>query len=124
MASRAREQRPLLHDSRLSPVSLPSHTFTSLNGTNTSCWLFMSGRWQDDKHARDLLQWFDPALNKPADEKSYGQNCELTITNLYNGFDLFAFAHFVGWFGKAVILRDFWACTILSVMFEVWRSTQ
>lgn len=75
--------------------------------------------WQDDVHGREFMQWFDPSLNHPADEKSYGQNCAFTANNLYNGLDHFALAHFVGWFGKAVILRDFWACTILSVMFEV-----
>lgn len=78
--------------------------------------------WQDDAHGRQLVQYFDPSLTRPADERSYGQNCELTLHNLYNGLDLFAFAHFIGWFGKALILRDFWACTILSVMFEVRGS--
>lgn len=42
-----------------------------------------------------------------------------SIQNLYNGLDLFAVAYFIGLYGKAIILRDFWACTILSVMFEI-----
>lgn len=75
--------------------------------------------WQDDAHGREFVQWFDPTLTAPASEKNYGQNCDFTAANLYDGLDLFAFAHFIGWFGKAVILRDFWACTILSVMFEI-----
>ena len=75
--------------------------------------------WQDNEHGREFIQWFDPSLTRPADEKNYGQNCDFTLQNLYNGLDLFDFAHFIGWFGKAVILRDFWACTILSVMFEI-----
>lgn len=28
-------------------------------------------------------------------------------------------AHILGWFGKSLILRDFWLSWILSVMFEV-----
>lgn len=75
--------------------------------------------WQDDAHGREFVQYFDPRLDQPARERSYGQNCDFTLNNLYNGLDLFALAHFVGWFGKAVILRDFWFCLVLSVMFEV-----
>lgn len=33
--------------------------------------------------------------------------------------DVFALAHAVGWFCKALILRDYTFCWILSVMFEV-----
>lgn len=76
--------------------------------------------WQDDTAARELVQYLDPSIDKPAPERSYGQDCEFTLNNIYHGFfDLFALAHFVGWFGKAVILRDFWFCTVLSVMFEI-----
>ncbi|KAL7009810.1 dolichol-P-mannose synthesis [Cystobasidiomycetes sp. EMM_F5] len=74
---------------------------------------------KDDAHGREFVQYFDPRLDQPARERSYGQNCDFTLNNLYNGLDLFALAHFVGWFGKAVILRDFWFCLVLSVMFEI-----
>lgn len=33
--------------------------------------------------------------------------------------DAFVIAHLLGWYGKAVVLRDYWFCWILSVMFEV-----
>ena len=76
--------------------------------------------WQDDTAGRELVQYLDPSIDRPAPERSYGQDCEFTLNNIYHGFfDLFALAHFVGWFGKAVILRDFWFCTVLSVMFEI-----
>lgn len=26
--------------------------------------------------------------------------------------DIFAFAHAIGWFGKALILRDYWFCWV------------
>lgn len=90
------------------------------HGAQTDLCILLS--WQDDEHGREFIQWFDPAVQSPPPERGYGQDCSFTFENLYNGLDLFAFAHFVGWFGKAVILRDFWACTILSVMFEVCPS--
>lgn len=32
--------------------------------------------------------------------------------------DVFVLAHVLGWYGKAIILRDYWLCWILSVTFE------
>jgi len=36
-----------------------------------------------------------------------------------NAIDIFCFAHALGWFGKAMVLRDYWFCWILSVAFEL-----
>lgn len=33
--------------------------------------------------------------------------------------DMFVLAHIVGWWGKAVILRDVYLCQIISVSFEL-----
>lgn len=33
--------------------------------------------------------------------------------------DIFVIAHAVGWFGKALILRDYWFCWIISIAFEL-----
>lgn len=33
--------------------------------------------------------------------------------------DIFVVAHAVGWFGKALILRDYWFCWIISIAFEL-----
>lgn len=33
--------------------------------------------------------------------------------------DIFVPAHIIGWFVKALILRDEWICWIISIMFEV-----
>lgn len=33
--------------------------------------------------------------------------------------DLFVVAHTLGWFGKALILRDYWFCWIISIAFEL-----
>lgn len=32
--------------------------------------------------------------------------------------DVFVLAHVLGWYGKAIILRDQWICWILSITFE------
>jgi phosphatidylserine synthase 2 len=36
-----------------------------------------------------------------------------------NQVDIFVLAHVLGWYGKSLILRDYWFCWILSIMFEV-----
>ena len=33
--------------------------------------------------------------------------------------DEFVIAHTLGWFAKAIVLRDYWFCWILSILFEV-----
>ena len=33
--------------------------------------------------------------------------------------DVFVVYHTAGWFAKALVLRDYWFCWILSIMFEV-----
>jgi hypothetical protein len=106
-----RAQCPVLHELGLPAVSR-EEALLSISD-------FLSCSWQDDIHGREVIQWFDPSIVAPPPERGYGEDCSFTAHNLYNALDLFAFAHLVGWFGKALILRDFWVCTILSVMFEV-----
>ncbi|KAF9172537.1 hypothetical protein BGX20_005413 [Mortierella sp. AD010] len=70
--------------------------------------------------ARMLFKYIDPALGVPLPEKSYGDACDLTRENIMDQVvDVFAVAHTIGWFCKALILRDYTFCWILSVMFEV-----
>ncbi|KAG9069550.1 hypothetical protein KI688_010453 [Linnemannia hyalina] len=67
-----------------------------------------------------LFKYMDPALGVPLPEKSYGDACELTYDNIVDQtLDVFVLAHALGWFCKALILRDYTFCWILSVMFEV-----
>ncbi|RUP51184.1 phosphatidyl serine synthase-domain-containing protein [Jimgerdemannia flammicorona] len=42
-----------------------------------------------------------------------------TLSGLQDQLDAFVLAHLLGWYGKAVVLRDYWFCWILSVMFEI-----
>ncbi|OSC97491.1 PSS-domain-containing protein [Trametes coccinea BRFM310] len=74
--------------------------------------------FQDLDSARSMMKYLDPNLGRPLPEKSYAENCDLTLENLWNAIDIFCLAHALGWFGKALILRDYWFCWILSIAFE------
>jgi len=65
------------------------------------------------------MTYIDSNLGVPLPEKSYADDCALTVKNLWNAFDIFCVAHALGWFGKAMILRDYWFCWILSIAFEL-----
>ncbi|KAG1798059.1 phosphatidyl serine synthase-domain-containing protein [Suillus plorans] len=74
--------------------------------------------FQDLNSARRMMTLLDPSLNRPLPEKSYAEHCELTPQNIWDSIDIFCLAHALGWFGKAMILRDYWFCWILSIAFE------
>ncbi|THH10295.1 hypothetical protein EW146_g8420 [Bondarzewia mesenterica] len=74
--------------------------------------------FQDLGSARTMMTYLDPNLGKALPEKSYGENCALTVQNVWDSIDIFCLAHALGWFGKAMILRDYWFCWILSIAFE------
>jgi len=74
--------------------------------------------FQDLDTARHMMKYLDPNLGVPLPEKSYAENCDFTATNIWNAIDIFCLAHALGWFGKALILRDYWFCWILSIAFE------
>ncbi|KAF9433652.1 hypothetical protein BGZ76_009172 [Entomortierella beljakovae] len=75
---------------------------------------------QNKQDARLFFKYIDPDLGVPLPEKSYGDACELTRENIVDQiFDVFTVAHAVGWFCKALVIRDYTFCWILSVMFEV-----
>jgi len=77
---------------------------------------------------RYWLHFMDPKLGKPLPERSYAEDCRIytpenpdsLFKNIRDCFvDEFVPAHFLGWFGKAILLRDYWLCWILSVSFEI-----
>lgn len=74
--------------------------------------------FQDLNTARQYMVLLDSNLGKPLPEKSYAEDCSLSIGTLWNALDIFCIAHTLGWFGKALILRDYWFCWILSIAFE------
>lgn len=88
--------------------------------------------FQDLNSARSMMTYLDPNLGRPLPEKSYAENCALTPHNVWvtssssclrilyltrrtqNAIDIFCLAHALGWFGKALILRDYWFCWVNS----------
>ncbi|KAG7445614.1 PSS-domain-containing protein [Guyanagaster necrorhizus] len=75
--------------------------------------------FQDLDSARGMMRELDPALGVPLPEKSYAEDCTLSWGVVWNALDVFCVAHTLGWFGKAMILRDYWFCWILSIAFEL-----
>ncbi|KAJ7506718.1 PSS-domain-containing protein [Mycena galericulata] len=75
--------------------------------------------FQDLASARRFMLLLDPKLGVPLPEKGYADDCSLTPATLWNALDVFCVAHTLGWFGKALILRDYWFCWILSIAFEL-----
>jgi len=75
--------------------------------------------FQDLDSARKMMTLIDPALGVPLPEKNYAEDCALTPGTIWNALDIFCVAHALGWFGKAMILRDYWFCWILSIAFEL-----
>lgn len=96
--------------------------------------------FQDLSSARVMMTYIDPNLGVPLPEKSYAEDCALTVTNLWvrcssrrywvllkpryqNAIDIFCLAHALGWFGKAMILRDYWFCWVGTISLEAdWYS--
>ncbi|TPX35235.1 hypothetical protein SmJEL517_g02309 [Synchytrium microbalum] len=75
--------------------------------------------FQNKHDARAMLKFLDPSLGVEPSERSYAEACDITWENIYNGLDIFVVAHSIGWFAKALVIRDYWLCWIMSVLFEV-----
>jgi phosphatidylserine synthase 2 len=88
---------------------------------------------------KEWLPMLDPDLGKPLEEKSYGGECGLytpDTVGCQDGiwsdcfkeikdkvWDEFMLAHFLGWFGKAIIMRS-WVCAFMSgILFELFELT-
>ncbi|XP_019486696.1 PREDICTED: phosphatidylserine synthase 2 isoform X2 [Hipposideros armiger] len=75
---------------------------------------------------RQFLKYVDPRLGVPLPERDYGGNCLIydadnktdPFHNVWDKLDGFVPAHFLGWYLKTLMIRDWWTCTIVSVMFE------
>ncbi|KAJ3596403.1 hypothetical protein NHX12_002810 [Muraenolepis orangiensis] len=75
---------------------------------------------------RHFMKFIDPKLGVPLPERDYGGNCLVydpgnttdPFHNLWDKMDGFVPAHFLGWYIKTLMIRDWWMCMIISVMFE------
>ena len=87
--------------------------------------------FQTVSDARMILTYADPTLNKPLDFRAYGGSCVVYDSghpdgpwhNLFDKMDIFVIGHLVGWFFKALILRDFWLTNVISFCFELPEYT-
>ncbi|XP_018010579.1 phosphatidylserine synthase 2 [Hyalella azteca] len=87
--------------------------------------------YQSTDTARKLLKHLDPKLGVPLEEKDYGGNCLLydpsmpedPYHNIWDKMDLFVPLHLLGWWSKTLLLRDWWLCWVISIMFEVLEYT-
>ncbi len=78
-----------------------------------------------------LQEFIDPGLGIEKFEKSYAEDCRIYIpdhptnpwSNVIDKMDVFIWAHFIGWFFKMIIVRDFKLCQIQSIMFEILEIT-
>ncbi|KAM4018106.1 phosphatidylserine synthase 2 isoform 2-T2 [Anomaloglossus baeobatrachus] len=75
---------------------------------------------------RHFMKFIDPKLGVPLPERDYGGNCLIydpnnktdPYHNLWDKMDGFVPAHFLGWYIKTLMIRDWWMCMMISVMFE------
>ncbi|KAL7753823.1 hypothetical protein RI367_000755 [Sorochytrium milnesiophthora] len=75
--------------------------------------------FQDADSARTIFKLYDPSLGRPLPERSYAGNCELSWSNVMDQLDEFVIAHILGWYAKAIVIRDYWFCWVLSILFEL-----
>ncbi|XP_025886340.1 CDP-diacylglycerol--serine O-phosphatidyltransferase 1 isoform X1 [Solanum lycopersicum] len=91
---------------------------------------FLLFQRRDD--ARQFMTFLHPDLGIELPEKSYGADCRLYVPenptnrfkNLYDTlFDEFVLAHILGWWGKAIMIRNQPLLWVLSIGFELMELT-
>jgi phosphatidylserine synthase 2 len=79
-----------------------------------------------EQRRADVERWVrivDPSLPKVRLDRAYAENCNEWSSVWDTIKDEFFIAHIVGWYFKALLLRDPFLCWILSILFEVWEYT-
>ncbi|XP_064400566.1 phosphatidylserine synthase 2-like isoform X2 [Halichondria panicea] len=91
--------------------------------------IFLLFQTTDD--SRRFLTLIDSNLGKPLKETNYAVDCRVyapdhpngPFSNIMEKMDVFVLCHFFGWWGKAVIIRDWFLLTVLSIGFELVEYT-
>ncbi|XP_062111394.1 uncharacterized protein LOC133822933 [Humulus lupulus] len=87
---------------------------------------FLLFQKQDD--ARQFMKFLHPDLGVELPERSYGADCRIYLpenpTSRFKNvcetlFDEFVLAHIIGWWGKAILLRNQPLLWVLSIGFEM-----
>ena len=88
--------------------------------------------YQSPKGAQETLKFFWDDLGVPLGTKTYGADCRIYVPGHRSGpfgivretlLDEFAIAHFLGWVGKAICIRDWGLLWAYSVAFELCELT-
>jgi phosphatidylserine synthase 2 len=81
--------------------------------------------FQNKNTVRAFLNTIDSSVGMPLIEKSYAlDDCnDFSFDNLVAQIDWFVLAHALGWFCKALVLRDYWFCWFNSIAFELMEYT-
>ena len=70
------------------------------------------------------MVYMDPSLEHAKREidvvESYASDCwNVNFSTFWESLDIFAFAHFWGWGMKALMIRNYGICWVISVTWEV-----
>ncbi|CAH9136606.1 unnamed protein product [Cuscuta epithymum] len=88
--------------------------------------------FQNRDDARQFMKYLDPDLGVELPERSYGADCRIYVPenptnrfkNVYDTvFDEFVLAHVLGWWGKAIMIRNQPLLWVLSIGFESMELT-
>ena len=84
------------------------------------------------EEVQETMKYFDPNLGQPLPTVLYATDCriytpenpESKFSNLFFAvFDVHFLAHFLGWWGKMLIMRDWYVAWICSAVFELLELT-
>lgn len=81
--------------------------------------------FQNAAEARHFFSYIDSSLGVELVDVSYADDCSLTtLEPVYNAvFDTFMLSHLIGWFCKAIMLRDKRLVFVSSILFELYELT-
>ncbi|CAA6665448.1 unnamed protein product [Spirodela intermedia] len=88
--------------------------------------------FQNRDDARRFMKFLHPDLGVELPERSYGSDCRVYVpdnpksrfVNVYETlFDEFVLAHILGWWGKAIMIRNHLLLWVLSIGFELMELT-
>lgn len=75
--------------------------------------------FQTKDHARMSMKFFDPTLGVKVTERSYAADCSVNFTTIGGAMDVFVLSHFLGWVIKAMLIRDWLICWVVSIQWEL-----
>ncbi|PWU90206.1 putative phosphatidylserine synthase [Trypanosoma cruzi] len=84
--------------------------------------------FQNLETVRAIMGLYDPALLEALPERQYAEDCRISTSSdpylfIRTACDIFILAHFIGYFVKTLILRDWRFATCVSITFEIIEIT-